>query len=1331
MSRLKIPALAIQAILPAFLAFSCSGVADNQDVGSPSPRMDAGISGTDAGMDAGPFDAAQDGSFDAGQDASTDASGDAGWDAGLDAGIDGGGSFDGAQDGSFDAAQDASSDGGFDAGTDAGFDAGTDSGFDSGPDAGFDAGFDGGGSFDGAQDGSLDGAQDGSFDGGFDAGADTGIDAGFDAGPGILPPLAVLATNFSGSGSFPVSQQLELVFSDRVDTGILTANPSALFLAKAASPAVPLPSALEFPDECAAELPCKVVLKPAAPLDYSTAYMAVVLGGYPGGVCVPERNSGNSGGCVAELPIPGVAQKGLHFDFTTATPPPFYVVSTSPADGAADVPASTWISVTFSNPVESSSLSEQSICLLDGKTTSVDCGAGNPARIALSDWTLSADLRTATAAPKASLTASHDYTVVVTKLPKDSHGQNPAAYFSANFTTVWSPLIRDIAAFNSDVVTPPDSVYVRVRFTEPMDPSTVNPSTAWIGYTDEFGNTVPVPSDVALTDAATAVTRPDLIALASCSGSSQIPYSTTYKLHLLPLMRNADGSKNVSPPAGRPDVEFQFTAGPRPAIASSTYENSVVAAANLGNAWDVPVNSRFTVTFNQPLDPSSVVPETFYMEDANGGGAAVSPPATLTVPSPSFDQLDKGRAILLSGSSLGNNGRYRITEVTGNTSVTVAPGFASAESGLGWGLLEDEGTPGVIEVSEDGKSIAFHAEKLPKGRLLRYSISHRIALAGSQAGVPGPYIKMQNGNPLRGVNYIKFRTSDAMWLFTQPAASMGLNELMSFVIMASRPLLPSSLNDSTFYAVQDSVGKLPAVISASTLFPTYAVLTPVPSFRPGVGAEIHVTTGIQDNRGNPLPEIYANPFTVSSVGALPPGGPPRLEDPALTPSEGYVTPFQTFTITFPPIGVDFRNAVNPMSIGPASIELLEDPDGAGTPIPIIPGPVQGGTSISGSDKVTFRPEYQLKGGTKYCVTLRPGNMSNLYGLGSATASLGPYCFTGDPTPPKLGPGGVTPSGPGQSPSVQVIAWFDRWMSMAHIGGTSFLVVPTGTVDPLAGSYRDEFDQPTGQWKVIFTPYSPFRNAQPGVPSSFDVILTNEIRDMAMNRFEGAYFSSRFSITTDGPKLTGRTPASGAEGVAASSGTEWIFSAPLDPSTVRGGTLSGPSTFNLGFTDICGAPRKVTGCIKISGGGSKVVFQPAWPFHMPSSQVMTADFDAESVTDLAGNKADRNSAAPWSFTVGESAPAVLCHVVDAAAGTVAVRFTDAIQEATVTPDTFAVYEVQGGLPLAGTTTVTGSEILLSTGSAIPPGTYGILATAAINSTAGKGLIRDYNAVFEVK
>ena len=289
---------------------------------------------------------------------------------------------------------------------------------------------------------------------------------------------------------------------------------------------------------------------------------------------------------------------------TTADTTPPTISARTPAAGATGVATTSTVTVTFSEPMDASTINTSTIELrnpsgvLVPATVSYNAGTG-----------------VATLTPSAALSGLSTYAATVRgggtdPRVKDSAGNALVANSSWSFTTAAAdttpPTVtaRTPAAGATGVTT---TSTVTVTFSEPMDPSTINTSTI------ELRN--PSSVLVAATVSYDAGTR-----VATLTPSSALAGSATYTA----TVRGGGTDPRVKDLAGNAlaaNSAWSFTT----AVADTT-PPTVTARTPPAGATGVPTTNTVTVTFSEPMDASTI--NTGTIELRNPSSALV--PATVT-----------------------------------------------------------------------------------------------------------------------------------------------------------------------------------------------------------------------------------------------------------------------------------------------------------------------------------------------------------------------------------------------------------------------------------------------------------------------------------------------------------------------------------------------------------------------------------------------------------------------------------------------------------------------------------------------------------------------------
>ncbi len=343
-----------------------------------------------------------------------------------------------------------------------------------------------------------------------------------------IPVLTVLATNFSGTENFAPNANLQIIFSSYVNFTDVVGNPAdiaddKIILVKQSDINTRIPVTITNPVAGSAGSPSTIRITPTASLDYSTQYSVFVFGGYPSGVCRPERDGTNNGGCIVDEVISGTPYNGLRFDFAVASAPGLMVESVVPQDEATGIDRKPEIRITFNNPIQFGTVSGN-ICLTKGDNQSTNCSG--PLAIPLDPFT-QIDSRTVSTYPSGELDFDTTYTIVVTKGVIDIYGDSLDSYYTSVFTTITSTLVQDITVwdgtqYSNYMFYDINDAYFRIRFTKDMDTTTLNNGTIYLTYRDEFGRIVPLRGnlvwEVAPNDKRILYFTPDIYNISVCDG---------------------------------------------------------------------------------------------------------------------------------------------------------------------------------------------------------------------------------------------------------------------------------------------------------------------------------------------------------------------------------------------------------------------------------------------------------------------------------------------------------------------------------------------------------------------------------------------------------------------------------------------------------------------------------------------------------------------------------------------------------------------------------------------------------------------------------------------
>jgi hypothetical protein len=215
------------------------------------------------------------------------------------------------------------------------------------------------------------------------------------------PPTIVSRTPANGTTNVAINSNITVTFNE--DMSLATITPSTITLAPTSSPGTPVTATVSCTDAT-----CKTVtLDPAADLANNTSYTLTVTTGV-------KDVAGNA----------LVANSASTFTTVADTTPPT-ITGTSPLNGATGVAVSSAITVTFSEPMDQSTINTTTFTV---KTTSGSVPVAGTV-------SYNTTTRVATFTPASALTANTSYTVTVTTGAKDLAGNALAVNASFAFTT--------------------------------------------------------------------------------------------------------------------------------------------------------------------------------------------------------------------------------------------------------------------------------------------------------------------------------------------------------------------------------------------------------------------------------------------------------------------------------------------------------------------------------------------------------------------------------------------------------------------------------------------------------------------------------------------------------------------------------------------------------------------------------------------------------------------------------------------------------------------------------------------------------------------------------
>jgi hypothetical protein len=309
--------------------------------------------------------------------------------------------------------------------------------------------------------------------------------------------------------------------------------------------------------------------------------------------------------------------------FTTKDDTGPTVISTSPANGATNVPPASPITVTFSEAMDATTITASTITLKTSAGLNVN-----------GTVSYNAQTHIATFLPNAPLAQTTGFTLTVAATVKDVAGNQMGTPFSMSFTT------GDTVPPTVVAVTPPNlstgvspTTTVQVAFSEPMDPSTITTSTIFLTNT---ATSAVVPATIAYNAATNTATL---------TPSASLPGSTAFTLTVTTGVKDASGNALAT------TFNSVFTT----AVVDNTPPTvSSVSPANA--ATNVPINTTVQVTFSEAMDSSTITNTNVTLKVTS---------TSALVPAVVVYNKTTHVATLTPSSPLANSTGYTVTVTTG------------------------------------------------------------------------------------------------------------------------------------------------------------------------------------------------------------------------------------------------------------------------------------------------------------------------------------------------------------------------------------------------------------------------------------------------------------------------------------------------------------------------------------------------------------------------------------------------------------------------------------------------------------------------------------------
>lgn len=530
------------------------------------------------------------------------------------------------------------------------------------------------------------------------------------------------------------------------------------------------------------------------------------------------------------------------------------VISTSPFGSAVGTPLNGKVIATFSRAMSPTTISASTFTLFHG-TVAVP-------------GTLSYSGVTATFTPLSALTSLTSHTATITTGAKAADGKALAVNFVWKFTTgsaadTTAPLVSFTSPTPGATGTAVNAK-VLATFTKAMDPPTIGASS----FTVKRGASL-VPGTVSYAGT-TATFVP----------AANFAPSTTYTATISSAAKDSVGHPLASP------YTWSFTTnagGTQDTVAPRVSYTSPAAGA-----MSAPVNTQVLATFTEPMDPSTVTPDTFTLSQGTfslqgavsfaGSTATFVPSASLTAGALFTATISTG-ARDLAGNALQANFVWSFS--TGQAPDTTAPRvIATSPPSDATDVALNRDLSATFSEAMDPSTVTASSFQLMQGTTPIFGLVTYAGRAASfnpssdftadttyTASVTNAARDLA-GNPLDSSLVWSFHTGQAQdsgaptvsW--TNPASGAA-DIAVSTDISAtfSEALDPSTVTVSSFSLMQGTTA-VAGLVSYAGLTATF---DPSSSFSPGLTYTATVNTDVRDLAGNAMQSSVVWSFSTSSA----------------------------------------------------------------------------------------------------------------------------------------------------------------------------------------------------------------------------------------------------------------------------------------------------------------------------------------------------------------------------------------------------------------------------------------------------------------------------------
>lgn len=860
------------------------------------------------------------------------------------------------------------------------------------------------------------------------------------------------------------------------------------------------------------------------------------------------------------------------------------ITATSPSAGAAGVARAAKISLTFSEAMNASTITTESISVKAADNSVI---AGN--------WTYVPATRIAEFTPAAPLPNSSGVTVSASTTVADAAGNSIASVFNFSFT-VRDEVPPAVVSTSLTTSAAPLNPLITAVMSESIAPATV--TAASVRVLTAVGSTV-IPGTVSYTEATKTI---------SFTPSSQLSFATDYSFVIGTEVTDVAGNALAAP----------FTQGFR-TVDAPVIPPTITLVAPADGSLNVATSVTPTVTFSIDMDALTINTSQVALR-LTGSGAFVA--GTVEYTAATRTAKFTPAAALASATS------YTIQVSAGVKSSAGAPMSQGVASTFVTASPIDNTPPAVAQTvpndgatqvaltsairvtfseSIDGATVTGSTFKVASGGspvpgALSYDAASRVAsftpssplTAGAAYAVTiTTGITDVAGNPLAAPVIFSFTAAQAVD-HTQPEIASrapapgdtGVAVSSPIRVGFNEPMNQSSISNNTFSLSVTGGASVTGVVSfdPSTRVATFTPSSPLLNSQ---SYTVRVTSGITDVAGNPLADETWTFTTSAPADATPPTIIFR------TPAPGTEGVSVAVTAQF-----GFSEVIKASTLNDSTVTLTSSS-----------GNVSGFVVYnSGTQVGAFTPVFPLAYSTTYTLSVTSG-IQDLAGNPLAPSS---WTFVTE-APPDNTPPTVVSSSPGAgavsvATSSVVTVTFSENMNGSTINGSTFSV-SNGSPVPGTVSYN------SGTRVATFTP-----NAALAEDVNYTATISGAVTDVAGNPMGSPFSFSFRTVDATPPTVVSRAPSPGATNVAITTAVQVGFSEAMKTSTITTSNI----TVSTGGTN-------VSGSISYDAGTRVATFTPSASLANGTTYTVRL---SNAIQDVAGNGLASES---YTFTTVAAAP----------------------------------------------------------------------------------------------